>query len=212
MQRPRPRLCSQGSPSPSRSVLGGEVRRPRHDEDLVSCTPKAQKHFNRAALLLYSYYWAPTEKALTEVLQADPTCVMAYWAAAVAKMDNPYASPPTPKALEEAWWIIEKAKSIGAKTQRERDYIEAIEVFYKDYDKLDHRTRGAAHEKALEQLYLRYPQDTEAAMYYARWLIAMADPRDKDYTRQLKAAANPGEDFREAAGSPGRGALSDSCL
>jgi tetratricopeptide (TPR) repeat protein len=154
----------------------------------VSCTPEAQKHFNRAALLLYSYYWVPTEKALSEVLEADPACVMAYWAAAVAKMDNPYASPPTPKALEESWRIIQKAKAIGAKTERERDYIDAIEVFYKDYDKLDHRTRGAAHEKALEQVYLRYPQDTEAAMYYARWLIAMADPSDKSYTRQLKAA------------------------
>lgn len=154
----------------------------------VSCTPEAQKHFNRAALLLYSYYWVPTEKALSEVLEADPTCVMAYWAAAVAKMDNPYASAPTPKALEEGWRIVQKAKAIGAKTGRERDYIDAIEVFYKDYDKLDHRTRGAAHETALEQVYLRYPQDTEAAMYYARWLIAMADPRDKNYTRQLKAA------------------------
>jgi len=169
----------------------------------VSCTPDAQKHFNRAALLLYSYYWVPTEKALTEVLQADPTCVMAYWAAAVAKMDNPYASPPTPKALEEAWWIIEKAKSIGAKTERERDYIEAIEVFYKDYDKLDHRTRGAAHEKALEQVYLRYPEDTEAAMYYARWLIAMADPRDKDYTRQLKAAGILEKIFAKQPDHPG---------
>ena len=154
----------------------------------VSCTPEAQKHFNRAALLLYSYYWVPTEKALSEVLEADPSCVMAYWAAATAKMDNPYASPPTPKALEEGWQSIQKAKAIGAKTERERDYIEAIEVFYKDYDKLDHRTRGAAHEKALEQVSLRYPQDTEATMYYARWLIAMADPRDKSYTRQLKAA------------------------
>lgn len=154
----------------------------------VSCTPEAQKHFTRASALLYSYYWVEIEKALTQVLQADPNCGMAYWAGAVAKMDNPFAAPPTPKQLSEGWLIIQKGKTVGAKTERERDYIDAIQVFYKDYDKLDHRTRGIAHEKALEQVYLRYPQDLEAGVYYARWLIAMADPRDKTYARQLKAA------------------------
>ncbi len=83
---------------------------------------------------------------------------------------------------------IEKAKTIGAKTQRERDYINAIELFYKDSDKLDHRTRVLAYEKAMERLYLAYSQDIEAAVFYALALNEAIDFEDKTYVRQLKAA------------------------
>ena len=74
---------------------------------------------------------------------------------------------------------MEKAKLAGAKTQRERDYIAAVETFYRDADKLDHRTRALAYEKAMDQLQVRYPDDHEAAIFHALALLAVAPPRTR---------------------------------
>ena len=155
----------------------------------VSCTPEAQKRFNRAAALLYSFDWLRVEQALIEVLEADPGCAMAYWAAAVAKFDNPLGARPSPKQEREGWMAVEKAKQAGAKTQRERDYIEAVEAFYKDHDKIPYETRAAAYEKAMERLHARYPNDAEAAVLYAFWLQVTADRNDQTYAKQLRSAA-----------------------
>ena len=84
---------------------------------------------------------------------------------------------------------MEKAKVAGAKTQRERDYIAAIEGVYKDADKLDHRTRAQAYETAMDQLQARYPEDHEAAIFHALALLAAASPTDKAYVNQKKAGA-----------------------
>ena len=62
---------------------------------------------------------------------------------------------------------MERAKQLGGKTQRERDYIAAVEVVFKDHETVPFAKRAAAYEKALEQIYLRYPEDSEAAILYA---------------------------------------------
>ena len=82
-----------------------------------------------------------------------------------------------------------KRKSVGAKTERERDYLAALGAMYADYDKVDHRTRLLAYAKAMEQLAARYPNDDEAQIYYALALNTSASPADKTYANQLKGAA-----------------------
>lgn len=154
----------------------------------VSCTREAQEKFNTAAALLYSFYWEKIDDALAEVLAADPTCAMAHWAKAVASLDNALGSPPTPKLEKQGWEAVQKAKQLGGKTQRERDYIAAVELVFKDYDTVPFATRAGAYEKALEQIYLRYPEDSEAAILYAFWLQVTADRNDQTYSQQLKSA------------------------
>ncbi|HET7764534.1 MAG TPA: hypothetical protein VFK92_05530 [Burkholderiales bacterium] len=102
---------------------------------------------------------------------------------------NPFAWPPAPKALADGWAEVERAKAAQAKTQRERDYIGAVEAFYKDWDKADHRTRALAYANAMEQIAQRYPEDSEASVFYALALDVTALPTDKTYSNQLKAAA-----------------------
>ena len=41
----------------------------------------------------------------------------------------------------------------------------------------------------MEQVYRRYPQDREAAAFYALALQATADPKDKSYAQQRKSSA-----------------------
>src|SRR5262249_11747381 len=126
-------------------------------------------------------------KSFTAVAQTDPDCAMAYWGQAMSLWYQIW-SPPSPANLKRGWEAIEKAKATPAKTQRERDYVAAAETFYKDHDKLDHRTRAVAYEKAMEQLAQRYPQDREATMFYALALQATADPHDKTYAKQRRSA------------------------
>src|SRR6266516_1674162 len=95
------------------------------------------------------------------------------------------------------------AKAVGAKTQRERDYVGALETFYRDADKVEHRTRALAYRQAMEQLAARYPNDREASIFYALALNATSSPMDKTYADQLKAAAILEKVFAEQPQHPG---------
>jgi tetratricopeptide (TPR) repeat protein len=101
---------------------------------------------------------------------------------------NPHVAPPA-KNLAEGAAALAKGKALGAKTQRERDYLDALSAMYTDYDKVDHRTRVLNYLKAMEQLAQRYPDDDEAQIYYALALNVAASPTDKTYANQLNGAA-----------------------
>ena len=160
----------------------GEVNFP------VSCNAEASKRFQRAAALYHSFDWPRVTKAFEAVLEADPQCGMAWWGIALATLDNPFVWPISAKQVADGSAAVEKAKALGAKTQRERDYIAAIEVFYKDGETAPHRQRALAYENAMEKLAKKYPKDVEAQVLYALALSANFEPTDKKYTKQLKAA------------------------
>ena len=151
----------------------------------VSCNASPQQ-FNRAVALLHSFWYEEAEKGFADVAKSDPKCGMAYWGIAMS-LYHPVWSPPTIAELQNGLAAVQQAKAIGAATPRERDYIAAIETFFKDADKLDHRTRSIAYEKAMEQVYLRYSNDHEAAVFYALALLGTALPTDKTYANQKKA-------------------------
>jgi hypothetical protein len=155
----------------------------------VSCTPAAQEQFDRAVAMLHSFFYPETVKAFTKVTETDPTCAMAYWGIAISQRPNPLVPPFSADALKRGYDAVEKGKSVGAKTQREGDWLGAMELFFKDSDSLDQATRAKRYADAMEQLYLHYPQDTEAAVFYALALLETVNPSDKDYSNQLKAAA-----------------------
>lgn len=161
----------------------GEVNFP------VMCTPEAQKQFNVLLALLYSFYWEKIDAAVAEVLAADPTCAMAYWGKAVASLDNALGSPPTAKQEKQGWEAVQKARQLGGRSARERDYIAAVEVVFRDYERVPFAARAKAYEVALEQLHLRYPEDSEAAILYAFWLQVTADRNDQTHAQQLESAA-----------------------
>jgi hypothetical protein len=122
------------------------------------------------------------------VLKADPECAIAQWGIALSLLYNPHGSPPAAN-LPLGLAALQKAKAIVPKTQRERDYIEALIVFYTDFDKVPHGARVQAYLKAMEALAQRYPTDDEAQIFYAITLNVAASPNDKTYANQLKGAA-----------------------
>ncbi|MCI0429919.1 MAG: hypothetical protein L0210_05180 [Rhodospirillales bacterium] len=152
----------------------------------TSCTPAAQTPFDRAVAILHSFWYEEAVKAFNVVTETDPSCAIGYWGVAMSHW-YPLWYPPSETALKTGLSAVEKAKAIGAKTQREKEYITAIAAFYEGWDKLDHRTRSLAYEKAMERVHSAYPDDLEAKVFYALALNATALPTDKTYANQLKA-------------------------
>ena len=158
----------------------------------VSCTPAAQEQFDRAVAMLHSFWYPQDLKAFAEVANTDPSCAMAYWGMAISRRGNPLLGALNdPAAPKDALDAVAKGKAAGAKTQRERDYIGAIETYYKDSETRDYRARVLSYENAMEQMHTRYPEDSEAAIFYALALNEAVTvlPPDKNYTRQLQAGA-----------------------
>src|SRR5216684_792265 len=152
----------------------------------VSCNSEAQQQFNRAVALLHSFWYEEAAKGFVEVTKTDPKCGMGYWGVAMS-FYHPVWAPPVGAELRTGSAAVQQANLVSARTPRERDYIAAIETFYKDADRFDHRIRALAYEKAMEQLYLRYPSDHEAAVFYSLALLGTALPTDKTYANQKKA-------------------------
>lgn len=168
----------------------------------ASCTPEAQALFDRAMLYQHSFWYSASRRAFEKVIEADPECAIAGWGFAQSLLANPF-NPTPPKNLADGYAAIQKTKALGAKTQRESDFISAVGAFYEGYDKLDQRTRAQAYLAAMEQVAKRYPEDDEAQIYYALALNTAASPSDKTYANQLKAAAILEPIFKRQPRHPG---------
>lgn len=171
----------------------------------VSCSPRAQKQFNVAVAWLHSFEYGDAERAFKEVATIDPQCAMAHWGVAMSLYHQLWA-PPSRAELEQGARAVLRAKEIGAKTARERAYIDAIAQFYGDWEKADHPTRAARYESAMEQLYKLYPADREASLFYALALNSTAlaqTPIDKTYAKQKKAAVILNRVLRVEPAHPG---------
>jgi tetratricopeptide (TPR) repeat protein len=160
----------------------GEVNLP------ISCSPAAQQQFNRAVAMQHSFFFPETVKAFTVIAEKEPSCAMAYWGIAISQRPNPLVGPFPGDVLKRGWEAIEKARAASQKTEREVAWIEALAAYYERYATVPQQKRTANYEAAMAQLSARYPDDAEAAIFYALALNEAADPADKTYAKQLKAA------------------------
>ena len=168
----------------------------------TSCNETAQRRFDRAMRYQHSFWYRQAKEIFEDAAKADPECGIAYWGVALTLLNNPHNPPPAPN-LPLGLAAIQKAQAVGARTERERDYIDALARMYVDYDKVDHRTRVAAYLKAMEMLAGRYPDDDEAQIAYAITLNVAASPSDKTYSNQLKGAAILEPIFKRQPRHPG---------
>jgi len=146
----------------------------------TSCTPEAQKQFERALAMLHSFHFPETIKAFTAIPEADPSCAIAYWGIAVSIRPNPLVGPFDAATLKRGLDAVEKGESIGAKTERERDWLAAIKEFYKDFDTIDQDTRTRNYEKAMGALAKKYPDDVEAKVFHALALNEIFDHKSME--------------------------------
>jgi tetratricopeptide (TPR) repeat protein len=154
-----------------------------------TCSPAAHARFETGLRWLHSFEYQEAERSFSAAAEVDPGCAIADWGVAMSNY-HPLWAAPTPEELQRARAALAKAKAAGAKSERERDYVAAIDTFYRGSDRLDHKTRVLAYSAAMGQLHQRFPQDVEAAVFYALSLIAAGTmDTDPGFTREKQAAA-----------------------
>jgi hypothetical protein len=181
------------------AAIDARAQAPMHDHAAMerlgsvsfktSCNTEAQPRFDRAVALMHSFQFGPAIAGYRSVLEADPSCAMAYWGIALSSWSNPFAGFKSPAQVKRGLDAVNAGRALGAKTPRERAYIGAVSYLYVDADRLDQSARALAYEQAMARVAADYPNDTEASIFYALALAAAADPADKTFARQLKAGA-----------------------
>ena len=155
-----------------------------------SCDPKVQPLLETGVAMLHSFWYSAGEQTFRDVLKQDPTCTIANWGIAAILMSNPLAGVgASPKAAAVAQEAIDHARRIAPKTQRERDYIEAVAAYYQDFSTRPERSRQESRAKAFEDLAARYADDDEARIFSALYIAGTQTQADQTYAAYLKAAA-----------------------
>jgi tetratricopeptide (TPR) repeat protein len=169
-----------------------------------SCDAKVQAQLATGVAMLHSFWYSAGEKAFRDVLAQDPSCAVATWGVAALLMSNPLAGAgSSPKGAAEAQAIIEQGRKIGAKTARERDYIEAVAAYYENWANRFEPDRQRSRAKAFEALAARYADDDEAQIFYALYLAATQSQADQTYAAYLKAASILEKQFVKYPDHPG---------
>src|SRR5690242_686792 len=169
-----------------------------------SCAPEMQAPVQRAVALLHSFVYPVAEREFEEIFAKDPTCAIATWGYASILMNNPLAGVgPTPDNAKKAQAMLAKGRAAGAKTERERDYIEAVGAYYDGWETRPEKERQLLRSKAYQALAAKYPDDDEAQIFAALYLASTQSQADQTYAAYLKAAAVLEDQWRKHPDHPG---------
>ena len=155
----------------------------------TSCNAAVQADFETGVAMLHSYWFNYAGKQFRAVLEKDPGCAMAFWGIALDLLGNTLSSPPSAQNARAAWDLLEKARSVAVKTERERLWLDAIRAYFRNHDTAPVEQRLTAYNDAMQRLAERFPEDFEAQVYYALTLQASAPKSDMNYANQYKSAA-----------------------
>jgi len=150
----------------------------------TSCNAQAQPRFERALALLHSFWWEESGVAFRQVAEADPSCLMAVWGQAMTLRNNPFAGEPPKPAQQAGWELLERSAGMTGGAERERAYLNAVRAYFTDHATVPHRTRALAYEQAMKAVAERYPEDTEATIFYALAVASNASTTDTSFSRQ----------------------------
>ena len=154
----------------------------------TSCAPAVREDFNKGVALLHSFWFPQASAAFTDILKRDPNCAMAHWGIALSAWGNPFAGIKNPKTVDQTRLAIERAKTTGSPTPRERALIDAVAELTTDATPATHPARIAAYEAAMGKIVAAHPADNELKMFHALAINQTAPATDKTYARQLRAA------------------------
>lgn len=169
----------------------------------TSCDRKVQPQFDRAVAMLHSFWFQQGEKAFRDILERDPSCAIANWGIASILIGNTFAGNATAQDAQKAREAIQRGRLIGAKTERERYYIEAVAEYYDRFGDRPHGARMKSLADAFEAVAKKFPKDDEAQIFYAIYLTATQSPNDKTFADTLKAAQILEPQFKKHPNHPG---------
>lgn len=169
----------------------------------TSCRPAVKAEFERGVAMLHSYWFNYAGKTFRGVLEQDPSCAMAYWGIALDLMGNTLSSPPSAQTARQAWEILEQARRVPVRTEREGLWLDAARAYFRDHDTVPVERRLALYNDAMRRIAETYPNDFEAQVYYALTLQSSAPKADVTYANQRKSAAMLEALYTKAPQHPG---------
>ena len=169
----------------------------------TSCAPPVRGDFNTAVAMYHSFWFPEAIKTFQSILQRDPACALAYWGIAMAQWGNPYAGLKGAPVIKAGTATMEKARSAGTPTPRERALIEAVGALYSSPDPATHRDRVLRYEAAMQQVAADNPKDLEVRILHALAITQSQLPADKTYAKLLQAAKILDPLFKEMPMHPG---------
>ena len=169
----------------------------------LSCRYDLRQTFDLGLTLIHSFEYAEAEKAFVSILDKDSECLMAYWGAAMSILNHPLSFKQNPKSLKRGEELLKVAKTLTPNNEKEKDYIDAVSIYFKDWQNLDTQTRKLNYESKMEELYIKYPNDVETAVFYSLSMLATADLNDKTYSKQKKSGKILEKLFEKYPNHPG---------
>jgi tetratricopeptide (TPR) repeat protein len=167
----------------------------------VSCAAEIQAQFNRGVALEHDFWYTEAQPQFERILKAAPNCAMAHWGIAMSVFHEIW-NRPDDSTMALGWREMLAAKKHPAKTERERQYIDALAIFYRP-DKRDYLARAGDYATAMAALYRGYPDDVDAGSFYALALLASASPSDTSLAANRKAMAVLAPLFQRFPDHPG---------
>ena len=155
----------------------------------ISCSARTQAEFNRAVALLHHMTYPQAREAFERIATADPECAMAHWGIAMTLFQPLWPTRPRPEELRRGWEETQRARALQPPTERERLFVAAAEAFFLEPASPDYWLRIGRWEQAMEKVYRAFPDDPEAAVFYALARLATAPSDAISRTHSDEAAA-----------------------
>lgn len=154
----------------------------------VSCAERVRPEFNRAVALLHHMTYPVAHDAFQAVVAADPGCALGYWGMAMTLFQPLWPTRPDSAALDRGWKLMQTARRSVASTGRESLFVTAGEAFFDPADNPDYWTRIERWAAASTAVYSAYPDDVEAAAFFALAHLAAAARSDAPARHHARAA------------------------
>ena len=169
----------------------------------LSCRYDLRETFNLGLSLIHSFEYAEAEKAFVSILDQDSECLMAYWGTAMSILNHPLSLKQNSESLKRGEALLKVAQTLTPNNDREKDYIDAVSIYFKDWQTLDTQTRKLKYESKMKELYVKYPGDVETAVFYSLAILATADLNDKTYSKQKESGEILEDLFKTNPNHPG---------
>jgi tetratricopeptide (TPR) repeat protein len=169
----------------------------------VSCQAEVQPAFDRGLALLHHMTYQESRTTFQKITQADPECAMGYWGEAMTYIHPLWSDPPDQSEFDTAVALVKQAQQRGQKSERESAYIAALEAYFSGDWGPDEAPRLARYADAWNEVHQRFPDDIEAAAFYALANLSTADPSDKSYKKQQESGSLGQHILTKVSGHPG---------
>jgi hypothetical protein len=192
-------VLSQNTKHSSAEAEASEIHKDTYGDQLgtvefpMSCSDAAKLQVERGVALLHHMTYGGARAAFAAATQTDPDCAMGYWGQAMTYIHPLWSDAPSKEYFERGQTLVGEAMVHGQKTDRENAYIAAVGAYYEQGWNKNETVNLQSFETGWEKVYRRFPEDIEAACFYALAHMATASPGDKTYTKQKQAGINHNE-------------------